>query len=89
MESFEEVYGSENLCDEEDWLMANPGESNQVGVRILTAAPELEGVLDAVGELTQRGVVYSIGHRRVSSSLSSCYLGRLNSHLVSPLQMLQ
>jgi N-acetylglucosamine-6-phosphate deacetylase len=43
--------------------MSNPGESDQVGVRVLTAAPEIDGVLEAVDELTKRGIVYSIGHR--------------------------
>ncbi len=56
--SFEELYGATNLADSEDWLMADA-----VGVRIITAAPEIEGVMQAVSELDKRGVVYSIGHR--------------------------
>lgn len=63
VKTFEEIYGAENVCEAEDWLMANAGESDEVGVRIFTAAPEIEGVLEAVGELTKRGIVYSIGHR--------------------------
>ncbi|KAK0486935.1 carbohydrate esterase family 9 protein [Armillaria luteobubalina] len=63
--SFEELYGAANLADTEDWLMADA-----VGVRIITAAPEIEGVMHAVPELDKRGVIYSIGHRRVSIATS-------------------
>ena len=58
--SFEEVYGAANLADQEDWLMA---EGDDVGVRIITAAPEIEGVMPSIPELVKRGIVYSIGHR--------------------------
>lgn len=33
------------------------------GVRIITAAPELEGIIGSVAPLSERGVVFSIGHR--------------------------
>lgn len=33
------------------------------GVRIITAAPELEGILGTVAPLCERGLVFSIGHR--------------------------
>lgn len=42
-------------------------ENAPVGVRIITAAPEICGVLDAVRDLGQRGIVFSIGHRYVES----------------------
>ena len=42
-----------------------------LGVRIITAAPEINSVLDAVHELDQRGIVFSIGHRYSISSLTS------------------
>jgi N-acetylglucosamine-6-phosphate deacetylase len=58
--SFEEVYGAENLATKDDWLMDRDA---PLGVRIITAAPEIDGVLDAVHELDQRGIVFSIGHR--------------------------
>ena len=63
--SFEKLYGANNLADGEDWLMSQGlGEGEGiVGVRILTAAPEVEGVMESIGELTKRGVVFSIGHR--------------------------
>ena len=35
----------------------------RLGVRIITAAPDTNGVLDAVHELDQRGIVFSIGRR--------------------------
>lgn len=33
------------------------------GVRIITAAPELEGIIGSVALLSERGVIFSIGHR--------------------------
>jgi N-acetylglucosamine-6-phosphate deacetylase len=54
------MYGVENLATQEDWLMDT---DVPLGVRIITAAPEINGVLDAVRELDQRGIVFSIGHR--------------------------
>jgi N-acetylglucosamine-6-phosphate deacetylase len=58
------MYGAQNLVIKEDWLM---DEDTSVGVRIITAAPEICGVLDAVRDLGQRGIVFSIGHRYVKS----------------------
>lgn len=60
--TFEEVYGASNLAHKEDWLMSPTAEAS-TGVRIITAAPEIEGVMESVKELTDRGVVFSIGHR--------------------------
>ena len=59
----EDVYGAENLAVQEDWLMACEDQSDSVGVRIITAAPEIEGVMPSIPELVKRGIVYSIGHR--------------------------
>ena len=50
----------QNLAVKDDWLMDRDA---PLGVRIITAAPEINGVLDAVHELDQRGIVFSIGHR--------------------------
>lgn len=44
-----------------------------LGVRIITAAPEVAGVLDAVHEFDQRGIVFSIGHRYIESSPPNVY----------------
>jgi N-acetylglucosamine-6-phosphate deacetylase len=60
--SFEDVYGAQNVAIKEDWLM---GEDAPAGVRIVTAAPEIHGVLDAVHDLDQRGIVFSVGHTYV------------------------
>lgn len=54
------MYGLENIAIKDDWLMDSDA---PLGVRIITAAPEINGVLDAVQELNQRGIVFSIGHR--------------------------
>lgn len=54
------MYGLENIAIKDDWLMDSDA---PLGVRIITAAPEINGVLDAVQELDQRGIVFSIGHR--------------------------
>ena len=59
--SFEDVYGVENLVDREDWLMVDDSQAG--GVRMITAAPEIDGVMTAIKELTKRGVFFSIGHR--------------------------
>jgi N-acetylglucosamine-6-phosphate deacetylase len=47
--SFEEVYGAAGL--------------DQEGVKIITAAPDVKGVLGSAEELRERGVTLSIGHR--------------------------
>jgi N-acetylglucosamine-6-phosphate deacetylase len=60
------MYGARNLAIREDWLMDEDA-SASVGVRIVTAAPEINGVLDAAHDLDQRGIVFSIGHRFVKS----------------------
>lgn len=62
------MYGVENLAIKDDWLMDGDA---PLGVRIITAAPEINSVLDAVHELDQRGIVFSIGHRYSISSLTS------------------
>jgi N-acetylglucosamine-6-phosphate deacetylase len=63
--------------DSEDWLMTYDMAHNAgVGVRIVTAAPEISGVLEGVGELTRRGIIFSLGHRQVTLWKSV----QLNSH---------
>ncbi len=64
-ESLEKVYGADNLAVQEDWLMACDGQPDSLGVRIVTAAPEIAGVRPAMEEAVKRGVVFSIGHRSV------------------------
>jgi N-acetylglucosamine-6-phosphate deacetylase len=48
IQTFEQVYGAEGL--------------DQEGVKLITLAPDVEGVMDCVEELTRRGVTVSIGH---------------------------
>ncbi|KAK0490997.1 carbohydrate esterase family 9 protein [Armillaria novae-zelandiae] len=84
--SFEELYGAANLADAEDWLMADA-----VGVRIITAAPEIEGVMHAVSELDKRGVVYSIGHSIATSEIATAAVrkgARLITHLFNAMPQL-
>lgn len=47
IDSFNQVYG-EGL--------------DQPGVKMITAAPDIAGVMDCIENLTQRGVTFSIGH---------------------------
>ena len=48
IESFDEVYSAQAL--------------DQPGVKIITAAPDVPGVLDCIRPVTKRGVTFSIGH---------------------------
>ncbi|TFK50997.1 Metallo-dependent hydrolase [Heliocybe sulcata] len=87
LQSFEEVYGAENLAVNEDWVM----ESEQVGVRIITAAPEIEGVMDTLTELTNRGIVFSIGHSIATTDIATSAVihgARLITHLFNAMPQL-
>ncbi|EIN06566.1 Metallo-dependent hydrolase [Punctularia strigosozonata HHB-11173 SS5] len=87
--SFEEIYGPENLADSEDWLMS--GEHDGLGVRIITAAPEIEGVMESIDELGGRGVVFSIGHSIATTDIATAavYHGaRLITHLFNAMPQL-
>ncbi|KAI0062403.1 Metallo-dependent hydrolase [Artomyces pyxidatus] len=85
--SFEAVYGASNLAIAEDWLM----EGNAVGVRIITAAPEIDGVMDAVSALGERGIVYSIGHSIATTDIATEAVrrgARLITHLFNAMPLL-
>ena len=74
----------ENLATKDDWLMDRDA---PLGVRIITAAPEITGVLGAVHELDQRGIVFSIGHRySISNRLCRISVRLLRSVLRLALQ---
>ena len=60
--SFEDVYGTDALCKAAEYF-GKRGNITFPGVRLITAAPEIEGVISAMEELGKRGVVFSIGHR--------------------------
>jgi N-acetylglucosamine-6-phosphate deacetylase len=59
------VYGEENLIEAERWLppAAESDTSSPIGIRIITAAPEIHGVMDAIPDLTARGIIFAVGHR--------------------------
>ncbi|KAK4689142.1 N-acetylglucosamine-6-phosphate deacetylase, partial [Tremellales sp. Uapishka_1] len=57
IDSFDEVYGKDGL--------------NQEGVKILTVAPDVFGVMDSLGDLSKRGVVISIGHSDASLEVAT------------------
>lgn len=87
--SLEKVYGADNLADAEDWLMSGPNE--QTGVRIITAAPEVPGVMEAISPLTQRGIVFSIGHSVATSDIAKSAVengAKLITHLFNAMPQL-
>jgi N-acetylglucosamine-6-phosphate deacetylase len=61
IQTFEDVYGASNLVDAEDWNMTSRNQAS--GIRIITAAPEIGGVMEAIPELSKRGIFFAIGHR--------------------------
>ncbi|KAL1745031.1 carbohydrate esterase family 9 protein [Schizophyllum fasciatum] len=90
IESFKEVYGAENLVDAEDWLMTGQHERG-LGVRVITAAPEVDGVMSTISPLSKSGVVFSIGHSLASSAkaLEAVQRGaRLITHLFNAMPQL-
>ncbi|KAH9960840.1 hypothetical protein BC827DRAFT_1155590 [Russula dissimulans] len=82
--SFEETYEAENLAAKEDWLMDS---GDPLDVRIMTAAPEIYGVLDAVRNFHRRGIVFSIGHSIATSDVATEAVRRgvrFIAHLFNP-----
>lgn len=61
--NFEKLYGERNLAVREDWELDCGVSPETATVRMITAAPEVDGVMDAISELTYRGITVSIGHR--------------------------
>jgi N-acetylglucosamine-6-phosphate deacetylase len=91
--SIEKLYGAHNLADGEDWLMDQGlGEGEGVvGVRMLTAAPEVEGVMESIGELTKRGIVFSIGHSIATIDIATTAVqngAKLITHLFNAMPQL-
>lgn len=91
IKSFEEVYGANNLAVTEDWLMGGETHDESVGVRVITAAPEVDGVMASIEELVRRGVVFSIGHSIASTGLATAAVqggARLITHLFNAMPQL-
>ncbi|KAL0072468.1 N-acetyl-glucosamine-6-phosphate deacetylase [Marasmius tenuissimus] len=65
--SIEETYGSTNVSTNQDWRKGGAIDGDTVGARIVTLAPEVQGILDAIEELTNRGIVVSMGHSAATS----------------------
>ncbi|KAF8590850.1 carbohydrate esterase family 9 protein [Ramaria rubella] len=81
--SFESVYGTSALSYQSDFP--------EGGVRIITAAPEIEGVIPAMEELTRRGVISSIGHSIAPSTTARTAImsgARLITHLFNAMPQL-
>lgn len=60
----ESVYGANNLAHEEDWLLSAMPNAGTTGIRMVTLAPEILGMIDQniIGQLTERGIRVAIGH---------------------------
>jgi len=74
------MYGKDNLA---------AGEDN--GVRVITAAPELEGIMESIGPLSEQGVIFSIGHSTASSRVATTAVrcgARLVTHLFNAMPQL-
>ncbi|KIM40312.1 carbohydrate esterase family 9 protein [Hebeloma cylindrosporum] len=87
--SFEEVYGAANLVEREDWAMSE--DDQNPGVRLVTAAPEIPGVMDALAELNKRGIAFSIGHSVASTDVATAAVqngARLITHLFNAMPQL-
>ncbi|KAF5354888.1 hypothetical protein D9756_005465 [Leucocoprinus leucothites] len=66
--TFEEIYGADNIAHQEDWIMGN---EQAAAVRIITAAPETLGVMDAIKNLSRHGIVFSIGHSTATTEVAT------------------
>ncbi|KAF9268583.1 Metallo-dependent hydrolase [Marasmius fiardii PR-910] len=67
--TFEAMYGATNLAKDQEWRKDSP-DTEAVGARIITLAPEVDGVLEAIEETTRRGIVISIGHSTATSPIA-------------------
>ncbi|PPQ64933.1 hypothetical protein CVT26_015652 [Gymnopilus dilepis] len=86
--SFEEIYGAGNLVEGEDWVMTDNGNP---AVRLITAAPEVPGVMSALEEVVKRGIAFSIGHSVASTDIATEAVqrgARLITHLFNAMPQL-
>lgn len=49
-------------------------DQDTVGVRMITGAPEVEGVMQAIAKASKRGICFNIGHRLAPLSTSADYM---------------
>uniref|UniRef100_A0A8H7Y4Z6 Amidohydrolase-related domain-containing protein n=1 Tax=Psilocybe cubensis TaxID=181762 RepID=A0A8H7Y4Z6_PSICU len=85
--SFEDVYGAENLVDGGEWVKPN----NDPAVRLITAAPEIPGVMTALDEFNKRGIAFSIGHSVATTEIATAAVqhgARLITHLFNAMPQL-
>lgn len=85
--TFEDVYGSENL----QLGFERDDGNDYFGVKCITAAPEVDGVLDTIDELVKRKVVFSIGHSTANSATATRAVtrgARLITHLFNAMPQL-
>ncbi|KIJ18745.1 hypothetical protein PAXINDRAFT_97488 [Paxillus involutus ATCC 200175] len=89
--TFESTYSPENLADAEDWLMGGDIDEDTVGVRIITAAPEVEGVMEAISTASKRGICFNIGHSICSTEIATAAVqngARCITHLFNAMPQL-
>ncbi|OAX42798.1 carbohydrate esterase family 9 protein [Rhizopogon vinicolor AM-OR11-026] len=87
--TFESIYGAENLAEEEEWFASV--ENDNVGVRIITAAPEVEGVMEAIRETSKRGICFNIGHSMATTDVATAAVrngARCITHLFNAMPQL-
>lgn len=90
-ETFESIYSPENLAEAEDWLMSGDGDHDTVGVRMITAAPEVEGVMEAINEASKRGICFCIGHSMATTDIAAAAVrngARCITHLFNAMPQL-
>ncbi|KAF8548988.1 carbohydrate esterase family 9 protein [Imleria badia] len=89
--SFESTYGPESLVETEDWLMGGDIDQDTVGVRIITGAPEVEGVMEAISKASKRGICFNIGHSMCSTDVATAAVrngARCITHLFNAMPQL-
>ncbi|KIJ66046.1 carbohydrate esterase family 9 protein [Hydnomerulius pinastri MD-312] len=89
--SFESIYRPENLADAEDWLMQGDTDQGTVGVRMITAAPEVEGVMEAIAAASKKGICFNIGHSICTTDVATAAVqngARCITHLFNAMPQL-
>ncbi|KAG0227951.1 hypothetical protein BGW42_002505 [Actinomortierella wolfii] len=62
---FKNVYGLEGATPEDQ---AELTKKNENSVKIITCAPELEGIMDAIPDLVKAGIIVSVGHSMANTA---------------------